>query len=104
MSLTVMKFFFLVSHIDKKKSGKRNVVVPSTLCDEVRVRKDERRKLDIHKLCDHGKSGKDVVDLISASCNTRIKNKRWPVNAFTFILDTLRTNAKTILQESTAKL
>ena len=47
MSLTVMNFFFLVSYIDKKKSGKRNVVVQSTLCDEVRVTKDERRKPDI---------------------------------------------------------
>ena len=94
----------LVSYIDKKKSGKRNNVVLSTLHDKVRVTKDERRKPDIHKLYDHTKGGVDVVDLISISYTTRIKNKRWPINAFAFILDTVRTNAKTILQESTAKL
>ena len=32
-----------------------------------------------------------MVDLISTSCTTRTKNKRWPINAFAFILDTLWT-------------
>ena len=45
----------LVSYIDKKKSGKRNIVVLSKVHDEVRVTKDERRKPDIHKLYDHTK-------------------------------------------------
>ena len=94
----------LVSYIDKKKSGKRNNVALSTLHDKVRVTKDERRKPDIHKLYDHTKGGVDVVNLISTSCTTRIKNKKWSINASAFILDTVRTNAKTILQESTAKL
>ena len=48
------KKILLVSHIDKK-SGKRNVAVLSTLHGEVRVRKDERRKPNIHKLYDHTK-------------------------------------------------
>ena len=66
----------LVLHILKKKSGKRNVVVLSTLHDEVRLTKDERRKPDIYKLYDHAKSGVDMVDLISTSCTTKIKYKR----------------------------
>ena len=78
-----------VSYIGKKKSGKRNVVVLSTLHDEVRVTKDERRKLDIQKLHDHTKGGIDVVDLTSTSYTTRIKNKRWPINTFAFILYTV---------------
>ena len=94
----------LVSYIGKKRSGKRNIVVLSTLHDEVRVIKNERRKPDIDKLYDHTKGGLDVVDLISTSCTTRIKNKMWPINAFAFILDAVRTNAKTILQQSTTKL
>ena len=76
-------------HILKKKSGKRNVVVLSTLHDEVRVTKDERRKPDIQKLYDNTKGGIDVVDLTSTSYTTRIKNKRWPINAFAFILYTV---------------
>ena len=66
----------LVLYIDKKKSGKRNIVVLSTLHDEVRLTKDERRKPDIYKLYDHAKSGVDMVDLISTSCTTKIKYKR----------------------------
>ena len=72
--------------------------------DEVRVTKDEWKKPDIHKLYDHTKGDVDVVDLISTSCTTRIKNERWPLNAFAFILDTDQTNAKTIHQDSTGKL
>ena len=87
----------LVSYINKKKSGKGNVVVLSTLHDQVRVTKDERRKPDIRKLYDHVKGDADVVYLIPTSCTTRIKNKRWPINAFAFTLDTVRTYVKTIL-------
>ena len=93
----------LVFDIDKKKPGKRNVAVLCTVHDEVRVTKDERRKPDIHNLYDHAKDGVGVVDLVSASCTKRIKSRGWPINVFAFILDTVRTNAKTILQESTAK-
>ena len=70
----------------------------------MRVTKDERRKSDIHKLYDYTKGGVDVVDLISTNSTTRNKNKGWPINSFAFILDTVQTNAKIILQESTAKL
>ena len=65
----------LVSYIDKEKSGQRNIVVRSTLHDEVRLTKDKRKKPDIRKLYDYAKCGVDVVDLISTSCTTRIKNK-----------------------------
>ena len=43
------KKILLALYIDKKKSGKSNVVVLSTLHDEVRVTKDEQRKPDIRK-------------------------------------------------------
>ena len=63
----------LVLDIGKKKSSKRNISVLITLFDEARVTKNERRKPDIHKLYDHTEGGRDVVDLISTSCTTRIK-------------------------------
>ena len=76
--------FLLVSYIDKKESGKRNVVVLSTLHDEVRVTKDEQRKPDIHKLYDHTKGGIDVGDLISRSCTTRIKKGGQQLHLYLF--------------------
>ena len=69
-----MKKFFLYRALIKRRLA--NFVVLSTLHDEVKVTKGERRKPDIHKLYDHTKGGGDEVDLISTSCTTRIKNKR----------------------------
>ena len=54
----------------------------------------------------HTKGGVDVVDLLSTTHSTRKKkkNRRWPLNALAFILDTCRSNAKTILQDNGIKL
>ena len=51
-------------------------------------------------LYDHTKGGVDIVDLISWKLSVRIKSKRWTITALAFILDTVRTNAKTSLRES----
>ena len=94
----------LVSYVDKKKSRKKNMVVLTSMHDNVRVTKDERRKPQVHTFYDHTKGGIDVVDLISSNCSTRIKSKRWPLNSLAFILDTARTNANTILKENNVKM
>ena len=94
------KNIMLASYSDKKKSGKKNVIVLSTMHDSVKVTSDQRKKPQIQSMYDHTKGGVDVVDLLSTSHSTRIKSKRWPINAFAFILDTCRTNAKTIFQDN----
>ena len=90
----------LVSYIDKKKSGKNNIIVLTTMHTKVKVTNDQRCKPHVLVMYDHTKGGVDVVDLISTHHLTRIKSKRWPLNAFAFILDTVRTNAKTILADN----
>ena len=67
--------------------------------DDVLVTKDERCKPDSLALYHHTKGGANVADLVSTNNTTRINHKRWPMNALAFVLDTVRTNAKTILQE-----
>ena len=94
------KNIMLASYIDKKKSGKKNAILLSTMHDSVKVANDQRKKPQIHSMYDHTKGDIDVVDLLSTSHSTRIKPKRWPINTFAFILDTCRTNAKTILQDN----
>ena len=89
----------LVSYIDKKKSGKKNIVVLMTMHTSVSVTKDQRVKPNVHTFSDHTKGGVDVVDLISTHNTTKMKNQRWPINALVFVLDTVQTNAKTILAE-----
>ena len=98
------KNMMLASYIDKKKSGKKNAIVLLTMHDSVKVTNDQRKKPQNHSMYDHTKGGVDVVDLLSASHSTRIKSKRWSTNAFAFILDTCRTNAKTILQDNGKRL
>ena len=99
MSITKRKTSCLLL-TKKKKSGKKNVSFLSTMQDSVKVTNDQRKKPQIHSMYDHAKGGVDVVDLLSTSHSTRIKSKRWPINAFAFILNTCRTNTKTILQDN----
>ena len=94
----------LVSYEDKYKSGKKNVVVLTSMHDNVRVTKDEKRKPQVHTFYNHTKGGVDVVDLISSNCSTRIKSKRWSLNSLAFILDMARTSANTILKENNVKM
>ena len=94
------KNIMLTSYIDKKKSGKKNFIVLSTMHDSVKVTNNQRKTPQIHSMYDHTKGGVDVVDPLSTSRSTRIKSKRWSINAFAFILNTCRTNAKTILQDN----
>ena len=82
------KNIMLASYIDKKKSGKKNVIVVLTMHDSVKVTNDQRKKPQIHSMYDHTKGGVDVVDQLPTSHLTRIKSKRWPIYIFAFILDT----------------
>ena len=48
----------------------------------------------------------ELILLISCQqiIQTRIKSKRWPLNTLAFVLDTCRTNAKTILGDNNIKV
>ena len=94
----------LVSYIDKKKSGKKNVTALSTMHDNVKITKDQRKNPSVHTISDHMERGVSVVDLLSTIHSTRIKSRRFPLNTLTFILDTCRSNAKIILQDNSIKL
>ena len=94
----------LVSYIDKKNSGKKNMVVLTSMHDKVEVTKDETRKPQVHPVYDHTKGSVDVIDLISSHMSTRIKTKRWPMNYLAFLLHTTRTNANTILSHNNIKM
>ena len=94
----------LVSYIDKKQSGKKSVILLSTMHDNVKIMKDQPKKPSVHTMYDHTKGSVDVVGLLSTTHSRRIKSRRWPLNTLVFILDTCRSNAKTILQDNGTKL
>ena len=94
------KDMMMLSYINKKKSGKKNIAVFTTMHDKVKVTSGQRSKAQTLIIYNHTKSGVDVVDLISCHHSTRIKSKHWLLNALAFMLDTLQTNAKTILEDN----
>ena len=98
------KNIMLVSYINKKKSGKKNIIGLTTLHDAVKVSNNKRSKPEVLVMYGHTKGGVDIVDLLSTHHTTRIKSKRWPLNAFAFIVNTVRTNSKTILSANKVKL
>ena len=90
----------LVSYVDKKKAGKKNIVLLTTMHISVSVAKDQHVKPNVRTFYNHTKGGVDVVDLVSTHNETKMKNWSWPINAPAFGLDTVRTNAKIALAES----
>ena len=90
-----------LSYIDKKKKGKKNILVLTTMHNQLKLSVDERKKLHALVFYDHTKAGVDVVDLISAKMLTRMNRRRCTLNIFAFMLDTARTNSKLIVKENT---
>ena len=98
------KIIMLVSHTDKKKSGNRNIIDLTTLHDTVKVSNNKRSKPQVLIKYNHTKGGIDIVDLLSTDHTIRIKWKRWLLDAFSFILDMVKTNSKTMLSDNKFKL
>ena len=90
----------LVSYIDKKKSCEKNTIALKTMHNQVKMTNYQWCKPYVLVIYDQTKGGVDEVDLISTHHSTKIISKRWPLNAFAFILDTVRTNAKTVLADN----
>ena len=65
----------MVSYIDEKKSGQKNVIILSTMRENVEITNDQRKKLQVHTMYDHTKGGLDVLDLLSMCHSTRMKTK-----------------------------
>ena len=66
----------------------------------VGVPRDRRKKPNMIGLYDHSKGSVDIFDLICSKLSVRINSKLLTINSLAFNLDTVLTNAKTILRES----
>ena len=90
----------LISYADKKKKkDPKLVLLVTTQHAQMRVSQDKRTKPQPIVYYDHMKGGVDVVDFITAVASTRVKSKRWTINALAYTLDTVRTNSKTLFNE-----
>lgn len=89
----------MVSYAIKKKTGWKNVLVLSSMHKNVKITQDERRKPDVISFYDHTKGGVDIMDQMAGVFTTRCKTRRWTMNALSYVLDTVRTNANTLWNE-----
>ena len=68
----------MISYVDNKKSGLKNILVLSTMHDVVKLSKDERKKPHVMVFYDKTK-GVDVVDYISSYEKQAMDNERFCV-------------------------
>jgi len=84
--------------VTTKSSGRRNVLLLSTVQPILGVTKDDgKKKPAIYKLYDFTKGGTDVMDHRIGNYTSKAKSNRWTLTAFAYILDVCRVNASTVL-------
>jgi len=90
--------------VNTKSSGKRNVLILSTMMPIFGVSKDDQKhKPAIYKFYDFTKGGTDIVDQRIGYYTAKAKSRRWTMTSFAYVLDTCRVNASTILALNNAK-
>ena len=67
--------------------------------DDIRCSRDERKKPNTIYFYDKSVGGADVVDMVIGKYTTKYKTRRWTMNAFAYMLDTVRTDAHTVFKE-----
>ena len=82
----------LVSYVDKKKTGKKNVL--PMVHTSASITKDQSVKPNVHTFYDHRKGEANMVDLVSTHNATKMKNRRW-LNHLT-LLHHRRSNSLTL--------
>ncbi|XP_041464562.1 piggyBac transposable element-derived protein 1-like [Lytechinus variegatus] len=84
--------------VNTKSSGTKNVLLITTMKPILGVTKDDgKQKPAALKLYDYTKGGTDIVDQRAMNYTCKPKSNRWTIVAISFLLDTCRVNASTIL-------
>ena len=88
--------------VNTKSSGKKNVLALSSVPPIIGVTKDDsKQKPAILKFYDFSKGGTDVMDQRMGTYTTNSMSPRWIMTSFSYVLDTIRVNAQTILALNT---
>ena len=76
--------------VTPKSSGRRNIVMMSTLPPYLGVTKDSKKKPAISKLYDYTKGGVDIFDQRLGMWTSNSKHPKWPLVVFSYVLDSSR--------------
>ena len=83
--------------VNTKSSGKRNVLVLSTLYPILGVTKDDGKcKPAIIKAYEYTKGGTDIVDQKMGKYSVKPKSNKWTVAHASYLFDVARVNASTL--------
>jgi hypothetical protein len=88
--------------VNTKSAGPKNVMLLTTTTPIIGKTKDDGKdRPALISLYNYTMLGTDRVDQLAQHYSVRMKSKRWPMSVLSFILNTIRVNAKTIgdLQE-----
>ncbi|KAF0287262.1 PiggyBac transposable element-derived protein 2 [Amphibalanus amphitrite] len=83
--------------VTTKSSGRRNVLLLTSMNPIMGVTDDANRKPAIYKVYDLTKGGTDIVDQRMGSYTCKTKSRKWTMAALAYILDTCRVNAGTVM-------
>ena len=84
--------------VNTKSSGKRNVLLLSTMHPILGTAKDNLRlKPAIYKLYEYTKGGIDIIDSRMNFYSSKAKSRRCTMTAFAYVLDPCRVNASTVI-------
>ena len=61
-----------------------------------KTKDDKKEKQAIYKLYDFIKGGTDIVDQMNDCYTTQAKTLRWSTLGFSYMLDTIRVNSKSL--------
>ena len=87
--------------VSTKGNQKKNILLMCSQPPLIGVTKDDSKKPAIYKFYDYTKGGTDQVDYRLAANTVRTKSKRWTMTGFSYIMDTMRVNAQTIVALNT---
>ena len=83
--------------VSTKSSGKRNALMLPTAHPILGISKDIKPKPALYKLNDFTKGETDIVDQRMSFHSCKPKFRKWTVVAFSYLSDTYRVNASTIM-------
>ena len=88
----------LSSYVVKTKSGKKNVLLLSTMTPTLGITKDDGKKKPAqYKLYDFTKGGTDECDKRAETYCCKPKSRKWTIVSLCYVLDMARINSSTIL-------
>ena len=88
----------LSSYVVKTSTGKKNILMLTTVRPLLGVTSDDDKcKPALYKLYDFTKGGTDIVDQTFGNYTVKTKSRKWTSVAFSYVLDTARINAGTVV-------